>query len=295
MMGVQNGIGIYRNLITRVSMLFYLIVLLWRWNAHLLPYQLLSPPVTLASMNATFWLYKLSGLQHILVDNKYGAIVFTLLLVLFCVLVFVFPKSRLSLASLILLFFVYGLIYPVNMGFASHYLAGILTFNFLFLSKSKRSFELLWEGLRYYTCWLYLSAFLWKFINGSFFQADFGEVVFKKNLSWFLSQQTADFAGRFYTFILDHKFILNWGDKLTFLLEGIFILGFFTKRYDKLLFALIILIHTLTYIFADALFFEVFILSLTLLSFNQWTGFCTAFPFMNKEFGKSEKIKINAG
>ena len=284
----SNGIGVYRSTITRVCMCFYLFVILWRWYAHLLPFQLLSPPLTLSNMNATFWLYKLSPLQSILVAHYQGSIIFSLLLIAACKLVFLFPLQRIFTIVLFASFFLYGLIYPINICFASHYMAGIILMNFVFLASRNRIFELLWEGLRYYTCWLYFSAFLWKIVNGAFFQSDFGEITFKRNLAWYLVQNSDSLLNTFYRFFIQNSFLLNWGDKGIFLLEGIFLIGFFTKKFDKLLLALMLFIHLITYLFSDALFFEVCILSLTFLSPKFWELMTQNYPFFNRSIKLKE-------
>lgn len=51
-----------------------------------------------------------------------------------------------------------------------------------------------------------------------------------------------------------------------FILEGFFIVGFFTKKFDMILFIISLLLPFGFWFMADALFYEMAILSLTLLA-----------------------------
>ena len=53
-----------------------------------------------------------------------------------------------------------------------------------------------------------------------------------------------------------------------FVLEGTFIIGFFTKKYDKYLLILSFILITGFWFLADAVFFQLLILNLTLINFN---------------------------
>jgi hypothetical protein len=52
------------------------------------------------------------------------------------------------------------------------------------------------------------------------------------------------------------------------LLEGIYVIGFFTKKYDKFFFFLGFISHILFWFIADAFLFPILILNITLLNFQ---------------------------
>ncbi|WP_169818752.1 hypothetical protein [Niabella ginsenosidivorans] len=124
--------------------------------------------------------------------------------------------------------------------------------------------------MRYFACWVYFSSLLWKMINGSFWQPDFGIESLKENVAYILYEDPAGKLAFLYRFFLEHPLLTNTGAKLIFLLEGFFIVGFFTKKWDKVLFVLIFLIHGLLCFFADVVFIELCVLAFLFIPAAGW-------------------------
>lgn len=286
-----------RNIITRVTLFCYLLLLIWRGYSHLLPVQLEDPALNKENYDLVFLLYKFSGLQQLVVNNDTGSLLFTVMLFLFCALAILFPSRRGVIIPFSILFFIMGIIFPVNLSFAAHYMGGIMLLHFVFWPKKDRDFELLWDGMRYYTCWVYASAFLWKIINGALFQPDFGSVAFRNNLSSYLFHNPETILAHFYYFLLQHPFILDFGDKIIFFLEGFFLVGFFTKRFDRLLLVFTIVIHLATYYFIDTLFIELCVISITLIPLSSWNKLAGRFPLLNRSYrsrGRNDLSQVEA-
>jgi len=53
------------------------------------------------------------------------------------------------------------------------------------------------------------------------------------------------------------------------LLEGIMVVGFFTKKYDRWLIWVPVVIHVTTYFFSDVFFIELLVVDLSFLSVTQ--------------------------
>ena len=126
-----------------------------------------------------------------------------------------------------------------------------------------RGFLLLWQGLRYYTCYIYGSAFLWKLFRGSWLFSQQGVLIMKKNLTPFLYYNPQSGLSKVYFWLFQHPAIPDLLIKTGFLLEGLFIIGFFTRRMDKYLFLLAIVLPLGFLFVADAMFFELAFLSVT--------------------------------
>src|SRR4051812_41351234 len=104
MQGIRK-MALYRQLITRVVMLYYLLFLLWRGYCHLLPFQLNSPAITKMHYDLSFWFFKLSGLNALLVQNEVVSIVFSILMIVFCILCILFPRKKLLIIPFSIAYF----------------------------------------------------------------------------------------------------------------------------------------------------------------------------------------------
>ena len=115
----------------------------------------------------------------------------------------------------------------------------------------------MWEGMRYYICYIYVMSFIWKlWISNSFFYWNQGIGSVKLNLAEYIYHYPGTLMSSIFTFFIAHPYLLNMGNTFIFLLEGTMIIGFFTKRFDRILLLLPVVIHLCTYIFADVFFIE---------------------------------------
>jgi hypothetical protein len=71
-----------------------------------------------------------------------------------------------------------------------------------------------------------------------------------------------------YRWLLQQPAMVNGAYIAGMIIEGLFIIGFFTRKYDKLLLIFSILLPFGFWLTADAYFFEFLILSLTLVNFH---------------------------
>ncbi|HSN07702.1 MAG TPA: hypothetical protein VLS85_01630, partial [Hanamia sp.] len=130
---------------------------------------------------------------------------------------------------------------------------------------SKKSFSFAWQGLRYFLLFSYSAAFLWKFFRFSWLQSNQGILIMKQNLTPYLYFNPRTFLAHVYFWFLDHPFFVEIIFISGFVLEGVFIIGFFTRKFDKLLFIISLLLPFGFWFLADAMFYEMIVLSLTLL------------------------------
>lgn len=263
----------YQSFIKRTVLLFFLGSLLFRFYSSTLSFQMMNPSFQISANDIVLELYNQLGLNTIVFENYTYSIIFNVLLFLFLVLSFIWVKKRVFSVIFYLLFCVYAIGFNSNIGFPSSYLKGLIIVGFIFFVKKPINFNLMWEGLRYYACWVYFSAFLWKIFHRSMFMPRFGEMVFKDNQSWFIYTNPDSVLTQCYLFFIDHPWILNIGDKLVFLFEGLYFIGFLTKKYDAFLGWGIVGLHLLLYFFSDTLFVEIWVLALLFISARQWKRF----------------------
>jgi hypothetical protein len=259
-----------RIVLTRLvtgSILFFLVM---RFAEQTTLSGLLSPPLFAVDLDFTYWLYKWSGIASLIVQNPTGAILFDILLFATGILSFLFPLQRKWIIPFSILLFLYTLSFNT---FATHHLGQVSGFMVVLLPfwvGDNYKFTLAWEGMRYFTCFIYCMAFIWKtFIGNSFYYMQQGVNSFKMNLVDYMFLNPDSFMSSIYRYCLRHEWILNGGEKAVILLEGIMVIGFFTKKYDKALILAPVIIHVTTYFFSDVFFIELLVLDLSFLSIRQ--------------------------
>jgi hypothetical protein len=106
-------------------------------------------------------------------------------------------------------------------------------------------------------CYVYVSAFIWKlFIGKSLLFWNQGVNSAKYNLVEYIYHFPHSYLSAFYRWFIAHPDLLNAGFVGTTLLEGALVIGFYTKKWDRLLVLFIILIHFISYLFSDVFFAE---------------------------------------
>jgi hypothetical protein len=270
-----------RIIITRIVVGYLLLFLILRFIEQVTPSRWLGPPLFNPQMDLTYWLFKLLNLPSLMVYNRMGAIVFDSLLFASGILSLIFPLRRKFIFSFSIFLFVY--IVAFN-GFGMHHghaLTGMMIVLFPFWAGDNYRFYLLWQSIRYYACYVYGLSFIWKIFPGnSFFNWQQGVGTFKLNLVEYMYHNPYSLLTGFYKWCIREDWILNAGNIFIVILEGLMIIGFFTKKWDKTLFWFPVIIHVVTYIFSDVLFFELLVLDFSLLSLEQIETAGKKFPFL---------------
>ena len=232
--------------------------------ANTLVHQMQMPVLKFAYVDPTFWIMHLLNIPEFISSNYTIAWIFDSVLFLSCIMVIIFPKNKWMIGIFILFYFNYYIIFNSFGAHHTHALIAVLITPVAFLF-SKKSFFYAWEGLRYFLLFSYSAAFFWKFFRLSWLNNNQGILIIKKNLTPYLYFNPDSFLSKIYTWLLDNPAFTNTIFISGFIIEGLFIIGFFTKKYDRYLFFLSIILPVGFWFFADALFFEQLILSLTLL------------------------------
>lgn len=265
-----SNLAQYRSVITRTTYLCILLIVIYQWYSIALPYQLNDAPLRNSEMELSPWLFRLSGLYSIVFGMPVMAAIWSFLLLAIPVLMIIRPKYHfLAIGySVIYLFYLYGLY--GNITHFQHPLMGGFWIQIAFWAAKDSSFSILWNCVRYYACWAFGSAGIWKFINGAIFQHDFGLAAFKSNYAWYLYQNPDTKRAHFYNFFLNHSELLNYGSAFIFILECLMLIGFFTKRFDYFLLGIWWFILINLFIFADVNFLPLGILSLPFVPIKCW-------------------------
>lgn len=257
-----------RILLCRIVFSFILFVLIYFAVSNTLFHQLQSPVLKYPYVDPVYWMMHLLRIPDAVLSNYAVAIVFDILLFVSCIGCILFPLKRLFIIIFLVIYFIYFITFNSYGGHHTHAGVGILFVPIAFLFRNTITFSLLWQALRYYTLFVYASAFLWKLFRLSFLDDNHGLMILKNNVATYLYYNPGTWLSGFYWWLLQNPFWANAMYITGFILEGIFIVGFFTRKYDNylLLFSIIMVIGF--WLLANALFFQLLILSFTLVNFN---------------------------
>jgi len=257
----------YIHLLCRMVFATILVHLIFSGLANTLVHQLQAPVLKFPYVDPTFWIMHLLHIPEFISSHFYIAWLFDILLFTLCILTIIFPQKKWLIGSFIILYFNYFIIFNSFGAHHTHALIPVLIAPVPFLF-SRKTFFYLWEALRYFLLFSYAAAFIWKLFRFSWLNKNQGILILKKNLTPYLYFNPHTSLANIYQWFLNNPATTNCVFLCGFILEGLFIVGFFTKKYDKYLFFISIILPVGFWFLADALFFEELILSITLLNLN---------------------------
>ena len=252
-----------RSLWARVVFGAFLIAWLYRWDSHVLLHQLQQPVLKYPYVDLTYWVAHYFYLPDFLVGNYAVALSVDLGILAAAIGAIVKPQMRVFPIVFSLLFAGYFLCFNTYGNGHTHCLVGFLLIGIPFWSNNKITQALLWEGLRYFTIFLYACAFLWKLKRGFMFSEEHAIAILQQNNAAYLLQNPKTLLAEFLRYLLSHPLLAHYLVNVGALIQGCFLLGFFTKKADKLLFVLPFLFHTTSYFLFDVVFWEIWVLQVS--------------------------------
>lgn len=257
---------------TRIARLVFglaLVSLILSFFSHTLVHQLQQPVIRYPYVDVTHWVMHYLQIPEIIAGHFWVACLFDLSLLASCVLSLLYPQKRLFIWSFIVLYFVYFITFNTFGCHHTNHKIGLLLVAIPFTVADYKSFNFLWQGLRYFLCFAYADAFLWKVCRLAWLQADEGMLILKRNQAAFLYFEPETWFAAFYRWLLQYPGLMQGIFITGMIMEGLFIIGFFTRKYDRWLLILSLILPIGFWLTADAYFFEFLILSLTLINFHK--------------------------
>ena len=271
-----------RIVITRMVLLYIFLFLLLRFFLHATPSHYLQAPFFLVQFDPAYWLYKFSFLSAINSDYT-TAVIFDICLFTTCVLAILFPLKRFLIICFSILLLIYAISYNITIVHHAHPLSITILITLPFWAKRSTNWKLLWEGMRYYVCFAYTASFIWKTLLGtSFFAWNNGVASAKYNLVENIYHNPDSFSSGVMRYFISHPVLLNTGHAIIVLLEGLMVIGFFTKKFDKYLLWFPVIIHLATYFFSDVFFIEMIVCVFVFLNSAQISLIKSRLPLLAK-------------
>jgi hypothetical protein len=279
---MNNNFANERIVLQRLVLAYILFFLLFRLFTNATPSHTLQPPLYLIQFDPVYWLFKFSFLS-LINSNQLAADIFDTILFASCALAILFPLKRLFVISFSILLLLYAVSYNIAIVHHAHPLSLTIIITFPFWVKRPTDWKLMWEGMRYYVCFVYTASFIWKTVLGnSFFVWNNGVTSTKLNLAEYLYHNPHSFSAGIMKYFIVHPALLNTGHVLVILLEGLMVIGFFTKKYDKYLILLPVIIHLATYFFSDVFFIEMLVGLFAFLNVRQINWLSTKLPLLTR-------------
>lgn len=255
------------KIIQYYCIIFY-ILMIYKFFNGLFLFQL-QPSFFYLREDILTWLFMQTGLHIGLLNNSFGCLLFDFLFYSAPLIFFVHykfnPKGS-SFAAVIMLIINWCYVqcytlYPSN-SIEGH--VAWLLFPIIFIPNNPKTFTLLFDALRYFFLFFFASAGLWKFYRGGIFNVSQMSGILLYQHKEMLINSPDFWQTKMILWLIAHQALSYLLYALLTLIELVFIIGFFTKRFDKFLIALFILFLIADYFIMRIAYFEVTPLLLTL-------------------------------
>ncbi len=235
----------HRRQITIWLVVLFIILLADRWWNDMLLTQM-QPYFFYTRMDVITWMFMYTGIHQWLLNNPTACILFDAifaLLPLGYLLLFLFkPQWSFGFAWWWVFFnFVYVqcfTLYPTNS--IEGHIAWLLL-PFLFTCSSLKTFYFVLHFMRYFFCWFLVSAGLWKLCqHGAFNPDEMSAIIYMQHKEYLVTSPHAWFSN-FYYWLIKNSWYGYAMYVASVIIELTFLIGFFTRRFDRVLLALYIL------------------------------------------------------
>jgi hypothetical protein len=223
-----------RMLLQQVFFSLALISLAFNFWYHISLSQIGSNPILYQDVDPTYLLFMYLGIPQFL--SGWPAPYFDALLVASCIAAVIFPRYRIFPLVFFLLYFVYFVAY--NMFSGHHYISiGLLVMSFPFIFLNASRFASMFTICRFIFCFMMFSAACWKIVRGNLWHVDQTNMLLVNTYADELLSGRDSLISDAVRWLIRHKAVSHSLWCLLILVEGVFVAGFLTFRWDRILLA----------------------------------------------------------
>lgn len=243
--------------------IFYIIIfiLIYTWFIyHGFLFSLTNPVFFLNRLDVTHNLFMLTNLQHYLMRNEWLRICFD---VIYLLLPFILVYTTLKNKKIQIVFAILTVLFNVlyNSFFSTMSVISIENFGawmfvpLVFLARTPKGFYYALHICRLLFIVFFISAGLWKIRAGGIFNIEEMSAILFRQHSSYLVIGKDDWYSSFITYLINHE-VLSYSLYLfATVTEIIFMIGFFTKKFDNYLILLFCLFAIFDYLFMGINYF----------------------------------------
>lgn len=259
----------YRHSIIIAYCTIFYVLMVYKWFNGMFLYQM-QPSFFYAREDIFTWMLMTTGIHKWLLNNESGWILFDGFFYMAPLLFyFVYDKiNHLTKPAAILLLLINWLyvqcytLYPTN-SIEAH--IAWLLFPIVFIPKNEKTFALLFDGLRYFLLFFFASSGIWKFVQGGVFNTLQMSNILLFQHKELLVVTPQHWYAQFIFWLVENPIISYSLYLIATIIELSFVVGFFTKKYDKLLLFAFLLFLVFDHFVMRIPYYEVAPLLLTLL------------------------------
>jgi hypothetical protein len=263
-----------RRLFFKYYIVIFYLLALYNWFSGMFLYQL-HPILFRTPFDGTIWLLMQTGIHQWLLNNRAGCFFFDIIFYSFPLVYWWLCERKQIVSPLVLgiswlifnwIYILCYVLFPSNS--IEGHLAGLLL-PILFATRRTVSFYFILHGIRYFFLFFFVSAGLWKIRTGAIFNMDQMSGILLMQHKEFLIAGPQHWYSSFIYWIIRNPPIGYFLYVISTALELIFLIGFFTKKYDKQLFILFILFLIMDFMIMHIPYFVALPLALPLLFSKQ--------------------------
>ena len=237
-----------------------LLLLFYRFMSNSLFSQMAQPPFLFTENEMVYRFLQSLNIPQFIAGTSFFSALVDLLLFLFPIL-FLLTRQLFYVRALTVLLLLYFFTFNMVTGHHYHGWIGAILITLPFWTKNEHRFDFLWRGVRYYWLMIFASAALWKIMRSSaFYEPQLSNILLAQQADLLL-QHAANWRAEIIHYLIQNQSISHKIFLLNIMLQLSFFVGFFTTKFDRVLFGL-------TFIFVVSNYFVMGILSAELLVLN---------------------------
>ena len=247
------------------------LILVYFFINHSLVSQLQQPPLIYAGSDNSFWLMHILNIPQFLLQHYWAGLIFDLVITCSCLTCIFVPQQKAFAWVTVIGIWILYIVYCSAAG--KHYAQiGYLLPPIAFLVIGNNKFDILWNLIRYWICFLYAAAGLYKIYYGGFaFNENMSNILWQTHADWFVFHSGGiEFNG--YQYLIAHPGISQWFYRIVTLIDLACIIGFFTKKFDKWLLAGLVAFHVGNLILLHISFVEQSLIFAPFLPWQKWAN-----------------------
>jgi len=258
-----------REFMARAVFTWLFLVLVYFFVNNSLLSQMQQPVLIYPGSDNSFWLLHILYIPQFLLRNHAAALVFDIILTCSCLICIFVPQQKFFTWVTVIGVWLLYVCFCTAAG--KHYAqVGYLLAPLPFLALRASRFDLLWNGFRYWVCFLYASAGFYKLYYGGFlYDQNMSQLLWQGNADWFIFNKSG-FQYDAIRYGIEHPVVSQWMFRLATLADLALLLGFFTKRFDGWLLGILVLFHSLNFFFLHISFVEQSLIFAAFLPWKRW-------------------------
>lgn len=261
---MENNEALYpRKFLARICFGWLFLTLIYFYASHSLVHQWEQPILIYPEADNTYWLLHMLNIPQWIMQSKTWSLVFDLLMIASTFLFFLFPEKILWAIISILTLWLFQVMYGSSNGHHYHHI-GYLLIPLPFIFRNPVRFSLSWQIVRYWILFLFFCSGLYKLYYGGFFEPyNMSRILMQGNVA------DENFKSRVILSLIEHPQAAQLLYQLATLLQLCCLLGFISRKYDRLIFWLLLVFNLSNYFLMNFPFWENSLVLAPFLGFEQ--------------------------